>query len=64
MTAQYILDGAPKGATHYYKNEYIVAYYFYSGVVNLWFVYSSHHDYWMSQRDCERIEKLKPLKEN
>ena len=29
---------APKGATHYFKNDYVVAYFFYSNDVNMWFV--------------------------
>lgn len=52
---------APKGATHYFKNDYVVAYFFYSNDVNMWFVWVSHWDYWSSKVFIERIEELQPL---
>ena len=52
---------APKGATHYYKNEFNTSYWFYSVDVNMWFVWSSYRNYWASNIFNERVAELKPL---
>lgn len=61
MTEQEIREGAPSGATHYYKNEFVVSYHFYSKEVGLWFVWCKHYNYWSSKCIIERLENLKPL---
>jgi hypothetical protein len=52
---------APKGATHYFKNEFIVSYFFYSNDVELWFVWDKHFEYWSSKIFMDRIKNLKKL---
>lgn len=52
---------APDGATHYYKDDLITCYFFYSSDVNLWFVWNSYFGYWSSNIFQERIELIKPL---
>ena len=61
MTIEEIRRNAPKGATHYYQNQWIVSYHFYSVDVNLWFVWCSGYDYWSSSVFECRIPELKPL---
>lgn len=60
-TLAVIQNNAPKGATHYYQNQWGVSYYFYSKEVNLWFVWVDHWDYWSSSIFEYRIPELKPL---
>lgn len=55
---------APKGATHYFKNEFNTSYWFYSNDVNLWFVWVSHWNYWTSNTFIERISDLKLISES
>lgn len=61
MTLEEIKRNAPDGATHYYKNQFICSYFFYSNEVNLWFVWSKHYKYWSSAIFKERIAELHPL---
>lgn len=61
MSIEEIRKNAPAGATHYYENEFFDSFYFYSGDVNLWFVWNSRLKYWSSNVFQERISELKPL---
>lgn len=61
MDIEQIRKNAPDGATHYYKDDLITCYFFYSSDVNLWFVWNSYFGYWSSNIFQERIELIKPL---
>ena len=61
MTEQEIKDNAPHGATHYYQNEVVISYFFYSSDVNLWFTWNKTFKHWTSGVFKERIDNLKPL---
>ena len=54
-------NAVPKGATHFYENEFNTSYWFYSNDVNMWFVWVRYWEYWSSKVFIERIEDLKEL---
>ena len=60
MTIEEIRKSAPKGASHYWQNEYGHAYYCFCEKIERWLFYDKYHDYWFSQRDSI-VDKLKPL---
>lgn len=61
ITLDEIRSKAPEGATHYYSNAHIVAYYFYSSDVKMWFVWDKHHEFWTSKCFTYRESDIKPL---
>lgn len=61
MTKDQIQANKPDGATHYYKNEFIVSYHVYCDAIKQWLVYSKHNNYWSSCGFKQRESEYKPL---
>ena len=61
MTIEEIRKNAPEGATHYFKNEWVVVYYVYCDHIELWLAYNNSHKHWSSAVFPYRTPLLKPL---